>query len=715
MYLCYFKSESDSAKLGPDGCLGEIDLNEIQSVAMRNDKGEGRFDVAVPGRIYALKCEEGNEIKLKWVAALQSLLPRTQEYKGVVGDMVQDTPAEAMRRLAEASCQGANSSFVVDQAAQTLELMEQGSAFLRYYHDPRTQKTTREIVQAFWQKDATPLGSIYTSEPGEKTFNVKNALALHSLTDLYLGKQNAAFLSPLAAHASNERVFTAIGKTPLGADIELNLEADSKEQTASWLMGINAILTQKGGRKLVNAEESRRQQEEEAAEAARRKAEEEAAAAAARAQKEKEEAEKAAAAAAEPSTSTSTTADDDEDAAPGVVRIRRKKGHASSSSISVNNAPTPTHAASTATAATAVAAPEPVAEAPAEAAAEPEQQEEEEKPKEEEENKQEPEAVVEQPAEPAAEKAEEETPAPAAETVPAAAEPEPAAASPSESSTPAAAAFSPSSTTSSAQVAPAAASPAAAAATPAPAPALAAAEPDSAKDPIIHDFLSRLGAAYLSYYQTFVDNGVDREFLLTLNIDDLEELGIKNIHRKRMMEEVRRVRMRNKAEKQATIKAGAFAALQKAATTESTTSSSSSSSSAAASSSTDAAAKPAAPPAAVNSTAPTTTMAATTTDAFAAFGASRDRSATTGGAYLRNANGNGKAAEPNPTMDNILKAIQEAKQKKAQQQQDGVGAELPESVDMEGMSIQAIAARMAAQREAKAKAQSSSLPPTVSE
>jgi len=51
--LFYHKSESDVGKEP----LGEIVLNEIKSVTLRKDKGEGRFDVEVPTRVFALKCD----------------------------------------------------------------------------------------------------------------------------------------------------------------------------------------------------------------------------------------------------------------------------------------------------------------------------------------------------------------------------------------------------------------------------------------------------------------------------------------------------------------------------------------------------------------------------------------------------------------------------------------------------------------------------------
>lgn len=59
--LFYHKSESDAGKEP----LGEIVLNEIKSVQLRKEKGEGRFDVEVPSRVFALRCDNPAELK-KW-------------------------------------------------------------------------------------------------------------------------------------------------------------------------------------------------------------------------------------------------------------------------------------------------------------------------------------------------------------------------------------------------------------------------------------------------------------------------------------------------------------------------------------------------------------------------------------------------------------------------------------------------------------------------
>src|SRR3954469_16114644 len=68
--LFYHKTESDS--LEKKEPLGEIVLNEILGVTTRKEKGEGRFDIEVPTRVFSLKCENSAELK-RWIATLQSM------------------------------------------------------------------------------------------------------------------------------------------------------------------------------------------------------------------------------------------------------------------------------------------------------------------------------------------------------------------------------------------------------------------------------------------------------------------------------------------------------------------------------------------------------------------------------------------------------------------------------------------------------------------
>lgn len=182
-------------------------------------------------------------------------------------------------------------------------------------------------------------------------------------------------------------------------------------------------------------------------------------------------------------------------------------------------------------------------------------------------------------------------------------------------------------------------------------------------DSPVGQFLYKLGPAFLIYLKTFEDNGVNLTFLLTLNDDDLEELGVSKLHRKKMVQEIKDLRSQSKES---------------------------------------------APASAVN-TAPTTPTGASAAAAVSAAPHGHSRTPSSGGGYLARAaaakSGSATAAPiaasaPTP-KDDILAAIKEAKEAKAKK---GPEAAPADDIDLAGTSIAAIAQRMAAQREARAKA-----------
>lgn len=100
--LRYFKDATTAAALTAEA-LGEIELDHIMSVDELADK-PGRFDVLVPGRVYALKCENASELR-KWVSIL-STLSRSKQAKPdslLQKSNLPATPQETMKLVAQAS------------------------------------------------------------------------------------------------------------------------------------------------------------------------------------------------------------------------------------------------------------------------------------------------------------------------------------------------------------------------------------------------------------------------------------------------------------------------------------------------------------------------------------------------------------------------------------------------------------------------------------
>jgi len=139
----------------------------------------GRFDVQVPSRIYALKCEQASELS-RWVKVLESLIAANVYQKP---SALPDSAIAAMRKTTTSS--KATGDFSAD-AAEAIDLMSRGAAFIKYNYESVTEKTSRDIVMVWYKKDDTPLGSLYFCEPGDKNEDKKTALSLATLTDIYV-------------------------------------------------------------------------------------------------------------------------------------------------------------------------------------------------------------------------------------------------------------------------------------------------------------------------------------------------------------------------------------------------------------------------------------------------------------------------------------------------------------------------------------------------
>jgi hypothetical protein len=236
--LSYFKTAEDEEP------LGNIPLIDVKAVNISKEK-TGRFDVVIKGRTYMLRCDNATDLQ-NWVNALSSTQVKPAYAKPA---NLPSSPAEAMKLMAEASPEAAK---LID-ATDTLNMMKDGTAFIKYDYDSSTGDVDREIVLVFYKEDdGSELGSLYWCEPGEKQDVSQRALALHQLSDLYLGKQSKAFKHELAKSAPADRCFTACSV----AGIEFHLEGDTKEQVAAWLFGINSIMMTRGNRKVTSVKKN---------------------------------------------------------------------------------------------------------------------------------------------------------------------------------------------------------------------------------------------------------------------------------------------------------------------------------------------------------------------------------------------------------------------------------------------------------------------------
>jgi hypothetical protein len=231
--LSYFKSAEDEEP------LGNIPLVDIKSVNVSKDQN-GRFDIIIKGRIYQLKVDSSADLQ-RWVSALSHTVAKPAYSKPA---NLPSSPAETMKLMSNTSPDNAK----LFDTQDTLQMMNVGARFIKYDYDMENEDCHRSIVLVYLrQDDSTELGSLYWVDQAEKPDNnTRQRLALHELSDLYLGKQSKAFKHPVAMAASADRCFTAKAN-----NIDLNLEGDSKEQVAAWLFGINAIMMTRGNRRVL--------------------------------------------------------------------------------------------------------------------------------------------------------------------------------------------------------------------------------------------------------------------------------------------------------------------------------------------------------------------------------------------------------------------------------------------------------------------------------
>jgi len=134
----------------------------------------------------------------------------------------------------------------IEDSPQAQKLYKGG--LFQLYEQAR-DKPVKRAVFLFFSPSGGPLGSLYWSQPGTRVESPNFWLALHTISDIFIGKHakhSPIWENPVAKGASDKKCFTIVGKR-----VTLNLEAESKEEVTEWLKGINHIMTTAGKCKLI--------------------------------------------------------------------------------------------------------------------------------------------------------------------------------------------------------------------------------------------------------------------------------------------------------------------------------------------------------------------------------------------------------------------------------------------------------------------------------
>ena len=118
---------------------------------------------------------------------------------------------------------------------QSIQMMAEGRRFRDW---TAAAAVTARLVSVFY---VSGCHALFKSQPGSRTQSAEASLPLAALTEVLLGKQSSVLLSSACSALDRARCISLIT-----ADGSWHLEADSAQQLASWLFGLQALLSQQG-------------------------------------------------------------------------------------------------------------------------------------------------------------------------------------------------------------------------------------------------------------------------------------------------------------------------------------------------------------------------------------------------------------------------------------------------------------------------------------
>lgn len=134
-------------------------------------------------------------------------------------------------------------TLVTHSQVQIFRMLTAGRVFWRY------SENGREPVLVFYGKASSRtgrLGSLFWGDPQDGSENLERMIQLHRISKIFIGKETPNFRSVHADQADPRKCASFVDK----AGRALDVEAESVEQLAAWLFGINYIL-QHSGRKVT--------------------------------------------------------------------------------------------------------------------------------------------------------------------------------------------------------------------------------------------------------------------------------------------------------------------------------------------------------------------------------------------------------------------------------------------------------------------------------
>lgn len=128
--------------------------------------------------------------------------------------------------------------------SRTIQMMVKGAVFQQYL------KNGKKDSFVFYTKTGeSPCGTLWWNDPSPKEEEKyrqipEQSMSLKSISDIYMGKKKDVFTSSLRNEANSKCCFTILNKNPTIGP--LNFEAIDEQTRATWINGINMILTGTG-------------------------------------------------------------------------------------------------------------------------------------------------------------------------------------------------------------------------------------------------------------------------------------------------------------------------------------------------------------------------------------------------------------------------------------------------------------------------------------
>lgn len=214
----------------------------LENEAAQNAPEDRCFSIITPRTSLHLSGESGEQVTA-WLYSLDTVLSSSGKKFVLDADAMQDETNEPQPRrftvVNQSTAVLPRSKVPVQQTeSAAVKEMTNGCDLVSYEN---ASNPIRRPLFFFYQPAVGKYGSIFWCERGERVESPSNCIPLHTVTDVFIGKQTKIFETEFAKHAVENRCFSIIG-----AEDIINVEAPTPSIVSTWLAGVKHILESAG-------------------------------------------------------------------------------------------------------------------------------------------------------------------------------------------------------------------------------------------------------------------------------------------------------------------------------------------------------------------------------------------------------------------------------------------------------------------------------------